>query len=61
MKMNTDGSPGQGTERAVCGGIMRGHDAEFLGGFSYTIGSCGALEAELWGIYQGLKKAWEMD
>lgn len=60
IKVNTDGCVKQTTGRASCGGIVRDEDANFVGAFTLPARNCGVLEAELWGIYHGLKKSWEM-
>ncbi|KAF7818326.1 protein TIME FOR COFFEE-like isoform X1 [Senna tora] len=39
---------------AGCGGIIRDHKGEWIGGFTSHIGSCSALDAEFWGILKGL-------
>jgi ribonuclease HI len=56
VKLNTDGSSRK-HGRAGCGGLIRGVDKEWLGGFVKNIGSCAALVAELWGVLEGLKFA----
>lgn len=58
IKVNTDGSASMINKTATCGGVLRDETAKFMGAFSKQLGSCGALEAELWGIYHGFKKAW---
>lgn len=55
--MNTDGSSSAKHKYAACGGVLRDEKANFLGAFSHRIGMSGPLEAELWGIYDGLKQA----
>ncbi|XP_061368719.1 uncharacterized protein LOC133311659 [Gastrolobium bilobum] len=42
------------------GGFLCSSVGEWKGGFSYNIGNCTALEAELWGIYHGCKLASDM-
>ena len=46
VKLNTDGSCRE-NGRAGCGGIIRGSDGEWLGGFSKSIGVCSAYMVEL--------------
>ncbi|MCH79931.1 ribonuclease H protein, partial [Trifolium medium] len=52
-KINTDGAC-KGRERAGCGGVIRGNQGEWLGGFVKGVGSCSAFVAELWGVLEGL-------
>ncbi|MCH79377.1 putative non-LTR retroelement reverse transcriptase [Trifolium medium] len=56
MKLNTDGACKDG-RNAGCGGILRGSDGQWLGGFAKSIGICNAFIAELWGVFEGLKYA----
>ncbi|PNX94270.1 ribonuclease H [Trifolium pratense] len=56
VKLNTDGAcKDQG--RAGCGGIIRGSQGEWLGGFARGLGNCSAIVAELWGVAKGLSYA----
>ena len=54
VKLNTDG-PCKGGNIAGCGGIIRGSDGEWIGGFAKFIGYCSAFVAELWGVLEGLR------
>jgi ribonuclease HI len=54
VKLNSDGSC-KDNGIAGCGGIIRGSDGEWLGGFAKRIGKCSAYMAELWGVYEGLR------
>jgi ribonuclease HI len=56
VKINTDGARRR-DGRAGCGGLIRGENKEWLGGFSKYIGQCSAFVAELWGVFEGLKLA----
>jgi ribonuclease HI len=60
VKLNTDGSSKNNMTAAGCGGLIRGNDGEWLGGFSKFVGSCSACVAELWGVLEGLKYAWNL-
>ncbi|MCH93591.1 RNA-directed DNA polymerase (Reverse transcriptase), partial [Trifolium medium] len=51
MKLNTDGACKEG-RRAGCGGIIRGNQGEWIGGFAKGIGYCSAFIAELWGVLE---------
>jgi ribonuclease HI len=54
VKLNTDGAC-KGGNIAGCGGIIRGSDGEWIGGFAKFIGDCSAFVAELWGVLEGLR------
>ncbi|MCI66699.1 ribonuclease H protein, partial [Trifolium medium] len=43
-----------------CGGLIKGSEGEWLGGFAKSLGSCHAFVAELWGVFEGLKLARRM-
>ncbi|GAU22839.1 hypothetical protein TSUD_282060 [Trifolium subterraneum] len=53
VKLNTDGAC---IDRKIagCGGVIRGNQGEWLGGFAKKIGDCDAFTAELWGVLEGL-------
>jgi ribonuclease HI len=53
VSLNTDGASKE-HQLAGCGGIVRGSQGEWLGGFSKSIGRCSAFIAELWGVLEGL-------
>jgi ribonuclease HI len=59
VRLNTDGSS-KDNAKAGCGGLIRGSDGKWLGGFSKFIGNCSAYVAELWGVLEGLKYAWNL-
>ena len=41
-------------------GIVGGSCGDLLtGGFAMNIGKCSVMNAELWGIFQGLSLAWD--
>jgi ribonuclease HI len=54
VKLNTDGAYKQ-DHIAGCGGVIRGNQGEWLGGFAKCIGLCSAFVAELWGVLEGLR------
>ena len=58
LKLNTDGAL-KSSGLASAGGLVRNYCGEWVCGFSMNLGSCSIMEAELWGLYQGLKIAWE--
>ncbi|KAL9816790.1 putative reverse transcriptase domain, ribonuclease H domain, ribonuclease H-like superfamily [Arabidopsis thaliana] len=59
LKLNTDGASRGNPGLSTAGGVLRGREGEWLGGFSLNIGRCTAPAAELWGVYYGLYLAWE--
>jgi ribonuclease HI len=58
IALNTDGSVVEHDTKAACGGVMRDCNGNFLVAYVAHIHPCLVLEAELWGIYYGLKTAW---
>ncbi|KAK9035794.1 hypothetical protein V6N11_077823 [Hibiscus sabdariffa] len=59
-KLNSDGAIDGRDGVASCGGLIRDDGGSWLVGFSKRIGICSILEAELWGIYEGLLAAWSI-
>ncbi|KAJ1413531.1 Ribonuclease H-like superfamily [Sesbania bispinosa] len=59
IKFNVDGSVKLDSKKAGCGGVMRDHNGNWLGGFSCNIGFSGVFMAELRGIISALHIAWE--
>ncbi|KAH9786561.1 putative ribonuclease H protein [Citrus sinensis] len=57
-KLNTDGSCRK-SEGAGAGGILRDSVDHWISGFCLNIGESSVLMAELWGLYQGLRIAWD--
>ncbi|KAK2422059.1 Polynucleotidyl transferase, ribonuclease H superfamily protein [Trifolium repens] len=58
IKLNTDGASRRNNS-AGCGGLLRNSNGQWLGGFSRHLGTCNAYIAELWGVLDGLKLAYE--
>jgi ribonuclease HI len=54
VSLNTDGASKE-HQLAGCGGIVRGSQGEWIGGFSKSVGRCSAFIAELWGVLEGLR------
>jgi ribonuclease HI len=54
--LNTDGSC-RDNGLAGYGGVIRGSDEEWLGGFAKGVGMCSTYMAEPWGVFEGLKYA----
>ncbi|KAL4291966.1 hypothetical protein GQ457_14G024710 [Hibiscus cannabinus] len=59
-KVNVDDACDSATGRASCGGAIRSDSGQWLMGFSRQLGLCSSLEAELWGIFEGLMCAWSI-
>jgi ribonuclease HI len=59
VRLNTDGAS-KNNNQAGCGGIIRGNQGEWLGGFAKGVGDCSAFVAELWGVFEGLSLAKRM-
>ncbi|MCH83676.1 ribonuclease H protein, partial [Trifolium medium] len=58
VKLNMDGAS-KGRNVSGCCGLIRGVDAEWLGGFSKRIGSANAYIAELWRVLLGLQLSYD--
>jgi hypothetical protein len=60
--VNTDGARknSNNNNSCGCGGIIRGNNAEWLGGFAKGLGDCSVVVAELWGVLEGLSYAWRL-
>ncbi|GAU43243.1 hypothetical protein TSUD_241340 [Trifolium subterraneum] len=54
VKLNTDGSCRK-DGRSGCGGVIRGSEGEWIGGFAKFVGRSNVYVAELWGVFEGLK------
>jgi hypothetical protein len=54
VKLNVDGASNNG-KQAGCGGVIRGNQGEWLGGFAKSVGDCHAIIAEFWGVLEGLR------
>jgi hypothetical protein len=57
--LNTDGAVKE-NRIAGCGGVIRGDQGEWLGGFAKCVGLCSAFVAELWGVVEGLRYAYHL-
>ncbi|XP_061339878.1 uncharacterized protein LOC133286473 [Gastrolobium bilobum] len=60
VKIFVDGACKLASNIGSSGGFLCSSIGEWKGGFSYNIGNCSSLEAELWGIYHGCKLASDM-
>ena len=59
IKINVDGSMDLTTGAISAGGNVRDHMKKWQGGFVRNISIGNVLEAELWGILEGLKLVWK--
>ncbi|KAL4284696.1 hypothetical protein GQ457_16G012460 [Hibiscus cannabinus] len=59
-KLNTDGLVRGEIGLASFGGVIQSDQGSWIVGFSKGIGVCSVLDAELWGIYEGLLTAWSV-
>ncbi|CAL9010427.1 unnamed protein product, partial [Prunus brigantina] len=57
VKLNVDGSCKPTSGNIGAGGILRGCAGEWIKGFAINLGKGQILEAELWGLFFGLKMA----
>ncbi|CAN1142651.1 Putative ribonuclease H protein At1g65750 [Linum perenne] len=57
--LNTDGSVLADRSKAAAGGLIRNADGRCLYAFSINLGRCSIMRAELRGLIEGLKRAWE--
>ncbi|KAF7842178.1 ribonuclease H [Senna tora] len=59
VKVNSDGAVCQNSKMSSCGGLLRDTTGKWICGFVANLGLSNVLSAELWGIYYGVKIAWE--
>ena len=57
-KLNTNGSWDKNSGHISAGGVMRNKERNWLKGFVLSKGIGNVLEAELWGMFEGLNMAW---
>ena len=58
LRLNVRGAYDPSSGTAACGGIFRDYHDRFVLGFSVKLGECWSNdEAEIWGIYHGMKIA----
>ncbi|GAU45794.1 hypothetical protein TSUD_86970 [Trifolium subterraneum] len=58
VKLNSDGAYKESClDLAGCGSLIRDSDGQWLTGYTRKIGTCDALHAVMWGMYEGLKIA----
>ncbi|CAN1163124.1 Putative ribonuclease H protein At1g65750 [Linum perenne] len=59
VSLNSDGSLYTNPSRAAAGGVLRDGDGRFLAAYAANLGTCSIMRAELRGIVEGMKLAWE--
>ena len=57
VKLNCGGAYKESVDIAGCGGLIRDSNGQWLKGYVRKIGTCDALYAEMWGMYEGLRMA----
>ncbi|XP_061367124.1 uncharacterized protein LOC133310245 [Gastrolobium bilobum] len=60
VKIFVDGAVNLSTSFGACGGVACSAQGDWLSGFSFNIGPCSSLEAELLGIFHGLNLAMQL-
>ncbi|KAH1113745.1 hypothetical protein J1N35_007123 [Gossypium stocksii] len=50
----TDGAVAKASGNAAAGGVVRDRDGNWILGFTHYLGRCSPLEAEFWGILDGI-------
>ena len=58
VKLNVDGSRKSEMDAISAGGVIRSDSKNWLAGFALNKGSGIVIEAEMWGVYEGLKLVW---
>lgn len=58
IKVNVDGSCMRSDQMAA-GGLVQDANANWIVGFTFNIGTGNPLLAEIWGLYIGIKLAWQ--
>ncbi|KAL4298591.1 hypothetical protein AHAS_Ahas17G0016200 [Arachis hypogaea] len=59
-KLNTDSAASTNPNAGGCGGVIRNEQGRWVAGFMANLVCCSAFWAEMWGIYHGLKIAWDL-
>ncbi|KAK2656616.1 hypothetical protein Ddye_009668 [Dipteronia dyeriana] len=59
VKLNVNGNMLTHSNVIVAGGVFRDCKKDWLGGFALNKGIGSVVEAELWGIFRGIKIAWK--
>ncbi|BBH09066.1 hypothetical protein Prudu_021464 [Prunus dulcis] len=61
FKLNVDGSRRNGSGHIGAGGVLRNSSGDWISGFAVNLGKGQILEAELWGLFFGLKLAMDKE
>ncbi|KAE8731266.1 hypothetical protein F3Y22_tig00002840pilonHSYRG00881 [Hibiscus syriacus] len=61
ITLNIDGEFHLSSSPGSSGGVIRNHDGTWLAGFNRHLGFTSLLHSELWGIFDGLCLAWNLD
>uniref|UniRef100_A0A2C9V8R2 RNase H type-1 domain-containing protein n=1 Tax=Manihot esculenta TaxID=3983 RepID=A0A2C9V8R2_MANES len=59
IAINTDGAVKGCPGPAGCAGVFRDSNGDWILGYQSALGTCTAIEAELWGILLGFRTAWD--
>ncbi|CAN1121005.1 Putative ribonuclease H protein At1g65750 [Linum perenne] len=57
--LNSDGSLYTRPNRAAVGGLIRDHEGRLISSFAANLGACSIIRAELRGIVEGMRLAWD--
>ncbi|CAN1137163.1 Putative ribonuclease H protein At1g65750, partial [Linum perenne] len=57
--LNSDGSLFTHPNRAAAGGLIRDHEGRLISAFAANLGVCSIMRAELRGIVEGMRLAWD--
>ncbi|KAL4359500.1 hypothetical protein AHAS_Ahas08G0083600 [Arachis hypogaea] len=61
VKLNVDGARKEEDRTAGCGGLIRNHKGEWIGGFEARIEEQGSItHVEIWKILKGMEMAWDL-
>ncbi|MBA0855099.1 hypothetical protein Goshw_009101, partial [Gossypium schwendimanii] len=58
FKVNVDGLVLATRPKVAIGGVMRGSNGGWMGGFDMMIGMSNIFQVESWAMLEGLKLAW---
>ncbi|KAI5342128.1 hypothetical protein L3X38_010003 [Prunus dulcis] len=61
FKLNVDGSRRNGSGHIGAGGVIRNSSGDWISGFAVNLGKGQILEAEIWGLFFGLKLAMDKE
>ncbi|KAL6221814.1 hypothetical protein ACLB2K_005209 [Fragaria x ananassa] len=61
FKLNVDGTRVSPIDKIGAGGVIRNHYGDWISGFQVNLGVGEILDAEAWGLFQGLKLAFSLN